>query len=347
MSLVEKEQGKQGEDHTTPFVQKEVYGNEVRECFLNRPDMLHLRISYLDNSNVFNHYSRGRPDFLKAYSSTVDGFSDKTELEFYKRPGRIVKYQHEVTKSKGAKNWRFSCWYENEGTADPVITRHIQLVRDAQFNAESDTPSDFKGKIQLVTEDLQPSESQPYSRIVHDFLDESVTVHLWPLGAFSTQYTGDMDIDIHNQAVHSFRGGGVTTSVERDPTNPSQEDLADEYEWVLRREQQVLREVLDLERWLYVFGQGESTSEEGGASTMDPYQHWYNLERTIRHLFDVIDRCDVRASAGEYKEQNFDKMEALHQQQIATLEQQIRDKDRLIKTLTDRMSESDKEWLKN
>eukprot|EP01012_Entosiphon_sulcatum_P005617 TRINITY_DN12528_c0_g1_i1.p2 TRINITY_DN12528_c0_g1~~TRINITY_DN12528_c0_g1_i1.p2 ORF type:complete len:335 (+),score=67.55 TRINITY_DN12528_c0_g1_i1:49-1053(+) len=313
------------------FVQRERFGKEVRDSFLHRPDLLSMRVWSEENSDVFDSFARGRPDHLKAYHVVTDGFSQRHEAHFYKRTNCPVKYVREVI-SKGGKLVRYRLEYAPEPGEDWVLTRTVTLLKDASFDASVEPISLLRNRTAVIAETYQVSSDQPSVRFEHDLSSDVCKLWLWPPLVYDRSFSGDAEADEQFLGVHTFRQHGQNVSVEKDKSQPTAENLAEEYEWMLKREQQILREVLLHERWMFVFNQGFNHAKDGPPSK-PPAELRQNLEASIQRLFDEVDKLDVQATAGNLKSSVYDSASALLEQRIAELHQQLRDKDRLIEEL--------------
>lgn len=329
---------------TGPFVSREVYGDEIRETFVERPDKLSGRETFSNSSNWYDHFSRGRRDWLKTASYSEDASAKIYEGEFYRRPGAPERYKHEASVKQGAESLKMSCLYDREPDEEDQSTcKTVTLQRTNEFNAETMSLARLRSMVASVREEFTASKTQAVVRYDHDFLSGDLTITLWPKGMYEKAHTGDPDVDMHLVATYVYNSAGEIMRIENDNTEPSAEDLSAQYEWVRFREESLIAECLEMERWLMFFRAGRS-SEKGNACIKDAEEHAAVLESTIRQLLAKLDLCEARAVAGDKKAQAYDGLSDLLESKISKLEQNIRDKDRLIRELTTNEA-PDPAWL--
>eukprot|EP01001_Neometanema_parovale_P007161 NODE_3479_length_1212_cov_48.942149_g3301_i0.p1 GENE.NODE_3479_length_1212_cov_48.942149_g3301_i0~~NODE_3479_length_1212_cov_48.942149_g3301_i0.p1 ORF type:complete len:349 (-),score=82.95 NODE_3479_length_1212_cov_48.942149_g3301_i0:166-1155(-) len=315
--------GTNNDAQVSAFVSREVHGDEIRDGFIDRHDKLNSRMTSKVNKSTLDDFARGRPDHLKSYEWSHDGCSEIHDLCFYKRPNQAVRYKHETVSGKEEKTLRFACTYAPDSAdEDPCTLRSIQLKKGVTFSPDLHPPSYLKKSVHMLTEEFIPSKTQPYVRYQHDFVTNRISLTMWPDGVFESCYTGDPDVDVHGEAVHIFDTKGVVMEIRNDPTSPSVEQLADEWSWVLHREQVVMLQVLAMERSLSIF-MIEQQALKGPERVQDAQDHVTRLEALVQRLCTLVDECDLRGVAGDHKGENYDGLQRVMQDRVAQLEQEV------------------------
>eukprot|EP01062_Namystynia_karyoxenos_P063265 TRINITY_DN56078_c0_g1_i1.p1 TRINITY_DN56078_c0_g1~~TRINITY_DN56078_c0_g1_i1.p1 ORF type:complete len:469 (+),score=187.67 TRINITY_DN56078_c0_g1_i1:89-1408(+) len=330
---------------------REVYGGETRTAFINRDDALRRRITHPrrpgDSSDYFDS---GRPDALHTYSALQTKHGPDEKLEFFSgRADSVLSFSRQHLHRGDDTQVTYTVGYGRDGARVddlPVelVQRQVVLRPGRTLDVLSDPPSALRQKVAYVEESysLGPGATCRVARYRKDYTRGSVTAWLWPqqdweLRELQRQPALDVVSDADAAEIHTFvlshtgqldrwELGGARGSAQ-----PSPDEMGDEYELLLRCEAATLRRVLALERerlrFCSVHLAGEADGELPTYRDSLPARA-VAMSAQLDRLFELTDRLDHSAVAGDRKGATYDHMAATYERRIAELEQRVRDLER-------------------
>jgi|UniRef100_A0A7S4FGJ1 hypothetical protein len=319
-----------------PFVSRETYGEEIRETFpQERADHLSARETFGNSADWYDHFTRGRRDWLKSASCTVVGDCTTHEGEFYKHNDAPYKYKRSHDKQKGAERMAMSCFYDRSAgdTEERSTCKTVVMRQGTNYNPEMESLASFRSMVALLKEEFIDDVKNPVVSYERNFITGELAITLWPPGMYEKAHSGDPEVDVLNHATWTYSSSGDCRSIENCNSKPSPEELEAQYEWVRAREEYAISECLAMERWLVFFLHGRE-SEKGKAALKDADDHAARLESMVRQLWAKVDASVMKAVAGDKKSEAYDGMASLLETKIAQLEQELRAKDKLIRELS-------------